>query len=147
MKKPGSGSKIALYTGTAVAGAAGVGAAVLALPLIGAAIAVMIPLAVGMLGYAYFRVLKPALEQARLLQTGRDGSGRVMSLGQTNATVNGHPVLAFTVRVSDAAGDYDVKFNQPIPRQAVHMVTPNSAVPLKIDTANRRHVAIDTMRL
>lgn len=79
-----------------------------------------------------------------LRATGVPGVATITSLGETGVTVNGSPMIEFGLDVDTAAhAPYSITIRQRAPRLLLGAFLPGSTVAVRVDPADREHLAID----
>ena len=80
-------------------------------------------------------------DRLKLIQTGQDGTGDILSVQDTGGTVNNNPIVRIQMTVTPATGAaYEVNMQTMVPRIAVPRV--GDKVKVKYDAENPQQVAI-----
>ncbi|QJR16212.1 DUF3592 domain-containing protein [Usitatibacter palustris] len=83
-------------------------------------------------------------EACRILATGEPGTGTIVRLIDTGATINNDPVVEFVVRVVPANGTpFEGRAKSLVSRLDVPAVQPGRVLPVKYDPRDPARVAFD----
>ncbi|NRQ39367.1 hypothetical protein HII36_47225 [Nonomuraea sp. NN258] len=82
----------------------------------------------------------------RLLANGIAATAVIDDMSDTGMTINGQPVVGFTLSVRLGDGEtYRAAVRQSLPRIPMGVVVPGAQVPVKVDRQRRDRVRIDWM--
>ncbi len=82
--------------------------------------------------------------EQHILQTGTPGMARVLSIADTGATINEHPVCELQLEVTiPGQGPYTTVVRQMVPRLQVAQLQPGSTFAVKADPQDPAQVAMD----
>lgn len=80
----------------------------------------------------------------RLTATGVPGTARLLSVTDTGATINDHPVCELQLEVTvPGQAPYTTTISQPVPRMQAPMLQPGTTLAVKVDPADRDAVIMD----
>jgi hypothetical protein len=83
-------------------------------------------------------------ETCAILAIGQPATATIMRLIDTGTTINQDPVVEFVLEVHSQAGeDYEAHSKALVSRLDIPQVQPGRIVPVKVDPADRRRVALD----
>lgn len=83
-------------------------------------------------------------EACAILAIGRPATARIVRLIDTGTTINHDPVVEFVLDVNPPEGEaYAARSKALVSRLDIPQVQPGRIVPVKVDPADRRRVALD----
>ena len=83
-------------------------------------------------------------EACAILATGQPATARIARLIDTGTTINHDPVVEFVLEVRPPEGEaYPARSKALVSRLDIPQIQPGRIVPVKVDPADRRRVALD----